>query len=161
MDIPSQPDKQSTANEVRNKTILQLKQERNLHAIGVGSGMMNQIRMLALSFVYYKEIDIETAREILVSASDLFLENINSYEKIHPFLENYPFTTKNIEIAIFLLKPDGSKPSGGNLTVISITNGILSYKTDHPDDGRLTRIYEETYEEASSKIRDARSAENE
>ena len=56
--------KSQLANEISNRVALQLKQEQDLYPCGFGGGMMNQIRMLALSFNYYKRIEIEQAREL-------------------------------------------------------------------------------------------------
>ncbi len=151
VDIPYKPDKQSLSTEVRNHTILELRAKKNLVACGEGSGMMGQIRMLAISFDYYNEVDIDQARDLLMTASTVFLRNINAKEKIRPLLQNYPFEAKNIEIRIFLLKPDGSKPNIGNLSVASMVKGSVAYKVISPETKRLEIIYKETFDEALSK----------
>ena len=151
-DNPYLPTKQSLANDVRNKTFVQLKMEKELYPCGVGSAMMDQIKILALSFDYYKAVDMGQARELLMAAGTLFLHTINSNEQIRPYLENYPFRPENIEIAIFLKKPDGSKPDPDKLTVISMTNGVLRYKVDHPETECLITIYEENFDEAAAKL---------
>ena len=112
---------------------------------------MDQIRMLALSFNYYDEIDIDQARELLVVAGTKFLSTINSNEKLRPFLKNTPFTTENIEIRIFVQKPNGKEPDQGKLTVLSMVDGILSYKVDNPETNRFRTILKETFEEAEAK----------
>lgn len=147
-DDSNEPSKQSLANEVRNQTILQLR-EKGLCACGYGAGMMYQIRMLALSFNYYKEIDINEARVLLMTAATVFLDNVNSNDLIPPFLQNYPFTPKNIEIRIFIRKPNGRQPDADKLAVISMLDGVLEYEI-MPD--RLETIYDETFEEAMSKL---------
>ncbi len=146
------PDKVSLANEVRIRTLVQLKKEMELYPFGIGSGMMDQIRMLALSFRYYKEVDINQARALLMTAGTLFLNTINAKEQIRPFLQNDPFQPNNIEIAIFLAKPNGSKHDPDKLTVVSMTRGILEYDVRSSENGRLTTIYEETFEEAAEKL---------
>ncbi len=153
-DIPS---KQSLVNEVTNRTIVKLRTDNNLRACGIGSGAMDQIRMLAISFYYYNEVDIEEARKLVMVAGTTFLEEINSNEKIHSFLQNYPFTPKNIQIAIFLRNPDGSSPSADKLSVISMTHGVLTYRARHSDGGRLSTVFEETFEEAQAKLFQSRS----
>ncbi|MES2121627.1 MAG: hypothetical protein V4492_02475 [Chlamydiota bacterium] len=152
MENPDFPSRQSLVNEVTNKTIVKLKTESNLRACGIGSGMMNQIRMLAISFYYYNEVDVEEARELLMTAGMTFLNTINSNEKIHPFLQNHPFMPNNIQIAIFLRNPDGSSPDIDKLSVISMTNGMLTYRTHHSSNGRLSTVFEETFEEAQAKL---------
>ncbi len=149
--IPYKPDKQSLSNEVRNHTILELKEKKKLRACGEGSGMMHQIRMLAISFFYYNEVDIEQGRDLLMTAGTVFLRNINAKERIRPFLENYPFEAKNIEIRIFLQKPDGSDTSPGKLSILSMVGGVLAYKVDRPGTKMLDIVYEETFDEALEK----------
>jgi hypothetical protein len=151
-DNPYLPDKDSLATEVTNKTLAQLKRDTELYPCGIGSGMKDKIRMLALSFNYFKEVDIAKARELLMTAGVLFLKTINGNEKIRPFLQNDPFKPENIQIAIFLYNPNGSNPGLDKLTVVSMINGKLQYKYDDPETERLKTIYEETYAEAAAKL---------
>ena len=147
------PDERTLINEVRNRTFAQLKMEKELYPFGTGEGgPVGQIRMLALSFRYYKEIDIEEARELLMAAGTSFLNNINGNEQIRPYLKNDPSKPNNIEIRIFLKKPDGSKPDLDKLTVISMISDILEYDIRSSETGRLTKIYEENFEEAAAKL---------
>ncbi len=150
-EIPYAPTKQSLATQVRNHTILELREKKDLRACGIGSGMMDQIRMLAISFFYYNEVDIEQARDLLMTAGTVFLRHVNANEKIRPYLQNYPFEPKNIQIAIFLMKPDGTEPDAGQLTIISMHKGILAYNIDKPGTKQLITIYKETFDEALSK----------
>ncbi len=156
-DTSHMPSKQSLANEVRNQTFAQLKMEKELYPCGVGSGMMNQIKMLALAFNYYKDADIEHARELLMAGATLFLNKINSNEQIRPYLDNYPFRPENIQIIIYLQTPIGSPPDFGKLIVVSMSDGILRYSIENSKTGPLITIHEETYEEASEKLHSAAS----
>ena len=149
---PSPPTKQSLSTEVMNKAFAQLKMEKELYPCGVGEGMMNQIRMLALSFDYYKEVDIEQARELLMTAGNVFLNIINSNEQIRPFLQNDPFQSENIEIRIFIQKPKGVELAPDRLTVVSLINGILEYDVRNPKTDRLETVYREKYEEVAAKL---------
>lgn len=146
------PNKISLANEVRNRTLVQLKKEKELYPFGIGGGMMHQIRMLALGFRYYKKVDIDQARELLMAAGTLFLNTINAKEQIRPFLQNDPFRPSNIEIRIFLQKANGSEPDPGELTVVSLINGKLKYKTTISETQPFRIVLEETFEEAAAKL---------
>lgn len=147
----SLPTKQGLVNDVRKKTILQLKIEKGLYACGVGSRMMDQIKALALSFNYYKELDIEEARELLLSAGKVFLDNINSNERIRFYLYNYPFKPENIQIRIFIKNRGGSLIERDKLAVAAMVDGILEYDISSSDTQCLKTIYRETYEEAVSR----------
>jgi hypothetical protein len=150
-DYPSSP-KSRLANEISKQVALQLKKEQDLYPCGFGGGMMHQIRMLALSFNYYKPVNIEQGREMLMAAGSLFLKTINENDEIRPYLDTYPFLPKNIEIRIFLMSSDGSLVDPGKLYVISLIDDVLRYQIDHPETKKLTTIYSETYEEAAEKL---------
>ncbi len=151
-DNPYMPNRGTLVSEVTNKTLVQLKKERELYPCGIGSGMMDQIRMLALGFHYYKEVDINQARELLMAAGTLYLNTINAKEEIRPFLQNYPFQAKNVEIRIFLQKPNGSEPEAEALTVAAMVDGILQYAVRIAETGGFNIIYRETFEEAAAKL---------
>jgi hypothetical protein len=151
-DNPYMPSKGALVNEVTNKTLVQLKKEKELYPCGIGSGMMHQIRMLAIGFRYYKEVDIDKARELLMEAGTLYLNTINAKEQIRPFLQNYPFQPSNIEIRIFLQKTNGSEPDPGKLTVVSLLKGRLRYKAASHESQWFDILLEETFEEAAAKL---------
>jgi hypothetical protein len=151
-DTPHPSKKGTLANEVTNRAFARLKMEKGLYPFGSGAEMMYQIKMLALAFQYYKEINIEEARELLISAGAVFLDIINNNEEIRPFLHNYPFNPENVEIEIVLKKPDGSKLSSEKLCIITMADGMLKYKIDYPEKYTLLTIHKETYAEAISKL---------
>ena len=146
-----QPDlKSHYASEIRNRVAVQLRDDMQLYPCGTGGGCMYNIRMLALSCDYYKEIDIEEARKLLVQAGILFLKTANENEKARPYLANYPFAVKNIELRFFIAKKNGEY-SRDKLSVISLVDGILRYKIS-PSLPELITIYEETFAEAAEKL---------
>ena len=140
--------KQKLANEIRKKVAFQLKAEKDLIPSGSGGQMMDEIKMLALSFDYYKPIDIDKGRKLLIEAVHEFVAAVNADERIRPYLGNYPFESRNIEIRIFLRNPNGSNPALGKLSVLSAIEDILEFDTHDPKTGRLTTLYTETFEEA-------------
>lgn len=145
-------DKELCANIVIKKVANKLEQEQDLIAIGTGGGMMHQIRMLALSFEYRQQIYPWKGRELLMTAIHTFLFEINSDEKIRPYLTHYPFLPEDIQIRIFLRNPDRSDIVAGELTTLSIVRGIIKYNIYDPITDRLVTAYKETYPEALDQI---------
>jgi hypothetical protein len=141
-------DDEKLADECLQKAAVQLKKEKDLYLCGTGGGMMDQIRMLALSFNYYKPVDIEKGRELLISAVNQLADVVNADERIRPYLKNYPFGPENIEIRIFIKNPDGSSVSSEKLRVISAEEGFLNYYIDNPTGGLFITVLKETYETA-------------
>lgn len=145
--------KEMLANEISFKVAAQLKNANNLGLIGLSGGTMDHIRMLGLMFNYHKEIEIEEGRELLMKAGTLFLKTINEDKRVHPYLKNYPFLATNIEVKIFLNNKNGIEFGAEKLSVISLTDGILSYDIRSAQTKRLTTIHTETFEEAQLKLK--------
>ena len=140
--------KQQLINAVRQKAAMQLKTERGLSPCGSGAQAMDDIVMLALSFFYYKPLEVNEARVLLLASVDDFIAVVNAEERIYPYLKDRPFEPKNIELRVFIQNPDGSEIVAGKLCCVSALNGILHYKIWDPKTGDLTTLYRETYEEA-------------
>ena len=138
-------------NEIGKKVFVQLKKEKKLNVCESGFGLRgsDKIRCMHCGFDYFDEITIEEARELLLATSNLYLKTINENEQIRPFLMNYPFRPEDIEIRIFIVNPKDPKPNPEKLRIISIIDGVLGYMIG---DRHRTTIYEESYEEALSKL---------
>lgn len=107
------------------------------------------IEMLAMSFNYYQEIDLNSARSLIIYSVNEYLSDINNNKEIKPYLSNYPFTSKNIETRIFIYGPDRRKLPPEKIGYISSRDGILRYYTRSDDDHPICT---ETYDEALGKI---------
>lgn len=151
-------EKERLSNEVIRKAAKQIREETGLIPCGTGGGALDQIRMLAISFDYKNELDIDSSRKLLIAATEKFVSIVNSDEKIRSYLINYPFQVRNVEMRIFIQKKDGSNLEQGKLVVISVTEGVLKYKVNAPDGWGLDTIYQETYEEALQKLNEMETA---
>lgn len=147
-------EKVKIASEIRSKTLKKLEKEMGLIPCGSGGQMMYQIEMLGLAFQYRHSIDVEKGRRILMQAINEFLKEINSNERIRPYLDVYPFEPKNIEILIVLQSPDGSNIDNGKLELIFVSEGILQYQFNNSDSSK----YKETYEEACKILEERHEA---
>jgi hypothetical protein len=138
-------------NEIRNRVAVQLRDEIQLHPSCTGGRGLDAIELLILFFSYYEEVDIEKARELLMKAGILFLKTANKNEKARPYLANYPFGLKNIELRIFMKTKNGPETRPDKLSCISLADGKLEYET-HPGTKGFITIYEETFAEAAAKL---------
>ncbi len=141
-------EKENLANEISNKVALQLKNSFDLKPFGSGGQAMYDIEMLALSFIYNKEIDIEEARELLINSVSIFVKAVNDDKRIHSYLGNYPFAPKNIEISIYLQSFDRQDPAPGKLSIVAARDGVFEYMIEEPKTMKLIDIYKESYDEA-------------
>ncbi|MBI3259664.1 MAG: hypothetical protein HYZ54_09350 [Ignavibacteriae bacterium] len=137
------------ANKITANVAKKLKEEHDLHLVGIGGRMMYSVEMMSMRFDYYHQITLEEARKLLVIAIKEYLSAINSDEKIRPYLKEYPFTAKNVEIGIFILQSNGSKVPPDKIYYISNMDDILSYYIAKQNGfSTRTAICEESYEEA-------------
>jgi len=146
-------------NEIGKKVFFQLRKEKKLQVCESGWDLRSKkkIQVMHCGFFYYEDLNIDQARELLLSAGILYLTTINENERIRNFLETYPFKLENIEIRIFLYDSNRSIPSPEKLQVISMIDGILEYENRSSDTKFLTTICQETYEEAMAKINASKS----
>lgn len=129
-----------------------LLRDKKLHAIGTGGCGHDKIKMLALSFNFYEPLDEAQARELLLTASDVFLAAINEDEKMHAHLYNVPFDHNNIEIRIFLFNSKGNNTKAGELSIIKAQDGFLTYKIDDSENKfGFHTLLKESYEDALQK----------
>ncbi len=103
-------------------------------------------------FFYHNEVDIEKARELLMTISNLFLIAINENERIRPYLGKYPFKLENLLIDIFFKNSDGSELGQEQLHVAALGEGTLQYMISCSATERLRTIQIETYKEAEAKL---------
>ena len=141
-------------NEIGKKVFFQLRKEQKLQVCESGWDLRSKkkIQVMHCGFFYYDELNIDQARELLLSAGNLYLTTINENERVRNFLETYPFKPENIEIRIFLYNRDRSIPSPERLQVISMIEGILEYENRSAETKFLNTIHKETYEEAMAKM---------
>jgi hypothetical protein len=141
-------DYEKLADKITHKVATQLLIEKDMHLIGIGGQMMDDIQMMEMSFEICRPIDIPKARQLLISAIRKYLSEINNDEKIHPYLHQYPFTDQNIEIRIWIRNPDGSRVALDKIYYVSAINGILRYYIDDPEKFSRKLVHEESYGEA-------------
>lgn len=139
------------AHKITDKVGRKLKVEKNLKLVGTGGGMMGDIQAMHMSFHYYQEVDIKTARELLVYVIDEYLTAINSDENLRCYLHNYPFTTQNIEIRIWFYKPNRTKHDLDKIYYISAIDGVVNYYLKVPPHSRIA-LHTETFEEAQLAV---------
>lgn len=111
---------------------------------------MNDIQAMDMSFNFYQEVDVQAARELIIYVINEYLLEINSNKDVRPYLHEYPFTAKNVEIRIWIYKPDGTYPPLDKIYYISAIDGILNYYLDLPETHSRLSICEETYEAAKA-----------
>ena len=142
------------AHEIRAKVGKQLAQKHHFAVVGITGGMMDCVYLVGLSFQIYRPMDRDEARYRLVDCVEEMLRAINENEEIRPYLKNYPFTTNNIRVDIFMSDPDGRHLYDPNFEVASISeSNKIEYCTSVPNLATYKHKYEESYEEALALVK--------
>lgn len=149
---PLSEDYEKLANAITTKTAKKIHDEKGLILVGTGGEMMDDIKMMMMGFDSFKIVDIETARKLLAYCVEEYLSAINTSKEIRPYLHDYPFTSKNVEIVIYFRNPDGSTVALNKINVASAQKGEVVYFVDYPEKFTLKTIHKETYEEALQAI---------
>jgi hypothetical protein len=140
--------RQQIQHQILMETSEQLKNEMNLEFLGFGTGFDEGLEMLSLSFSTDDSYDILLGRKLIVFCGEIFLKNINSNEKFKPYLKNFPFTSKNIEIFISVgNKNRKNKYNEYNLKALDLHKNFIKYEI-YDENENLKTIHKETYEEA-------------
>jgi hypothetical protein len=93
----------------------------------------------------------------VIKINEDLLRRYNENEEIRPYLKNYPFTAMNLEIGILLTDEKGNllfKSSGKELlSAVYQFSGNIIYQILNEEKPYLQDVFEETYEEAFSIVR--------
>jgi hypothetical protein len=137
------------AREIRGKVGNKLAKKHQMDFIGVGGGMMGSVYMLGLSFQIHHPLDRNEARERIIDCVEELLTAINSNEEIRSFLKDYPFTTKNVRIAIFSISKNGQPAFDPFITVVSFDQSdYITFRTKEPNKIPYKHRHKELYSDA-------------
>lgn len=84
-----------------------MEKEHSLYMLGRGGETTNQVNLVIVGFYFFRTLDKEKFRELLVDATEELLRRYNEDEKIRLYLKNYPFTVEDCVVCIYLKDKDG------------------------------------------------------
>jgi len=129
----------------------ELGKKYKMSPIGPGGGATPEgIWLMSLSFEKNGDpLTEEEARKLIIHCVDDFLLAVNSDDKLKPFLKNYPFTSKNLDLTIFSYDKDHILHYFPSIAVVTNVEGKIGFFTEDPSvkHGYHTKKYE-TYEES-------------
>lgn len=144
------------ANKAQNEIAKTLSKKYDMRVIGDYAALFERVNELGLRFNINGPLSKDELRYILIGCIKEYLCYINSDEEIRPYLKDYPFTSKNIDISIFVY---GLEKKNFNLyypeiAVASTYIGNLYYQTYGPENEFQYKTTEkETYEEALAIVK--------
>jgi len=145
------PESDQIALAVIDETAKILKKKYGINPCGIG--MRGHFEELGIDFQVSKPLSKEQARVMLVDCIKIFLEKINSTEKIKPYLKNYPFNEQNISITFFIQDQDGRDLFDPQICIAKWTSFEVTFRTNDPENiYRYKTTEKETHEEALALV---------
>lgn len=124
-----------------------VRREDNLILSSYGGGFLDAVNFINLSFNISRLSNIIEARQLIVHKVEEYLSMINSCDEIRPYLNNYPFDGKNVNLSIgFFYNDEFANPP--YVAHAFVQSGIVYYSTYDCANKRLEDLYSELYEEA-------------
>lgn len=138
----------------------QLYGERNqLEQDSSGGGMCDGINRVACSFVGFRKIDVEEGRRLFVDGVESLCAAFNDDPVIRPYLHNYPFVQKNINLMLAFDDPICFRPfPAPYVSSIFCEYDTIFYRSYSPQTEQYDSLYEEPYEEAVRIVHEQREA---
>jgi len=137
------------ANQIVTSFARDMEKEFGLICIGEGGCMPHDVQKMSVEFISYQRATIEQARELEVKVTERFVEAINAYHKIRPFLREYPVQPFRAEVAISFEKKNNHFYEDGSVSrVFQVRNKIFYKKSDSSSPTGFVKLLEEPYDDA-------------
>jgi hypothetical protein len=150
------PKSDAIVHEIMDDTFKVLQKKHKLSPAGIG--INGKFEYLELSFELFEILTQNQLREMLFDCSQVFLEKINSSEKVKPYLKNVPFTEKNIGIVFYISNRDNKDVKDPDFCCAAIDRGRFEYRTISDENPyRYKNKINETYEEGLHKMAQSRN----
>jgi hypothetical protein len=136
-------------SQIINTFSVKMKKVNNftLVALGYERSTSSKLQSFVLRFTALNHVNVDEARELLISSCEQLLVQINANEKVKPWLADYPYTGNNLDVILSFNEDEYFKRvSPPYIASISALNGRLFYATY--ENGKFTNVHKETYEEA-------------
>jgi len=108
--------------------------EKKYEVERIGHGVSGALEFLEISFQSPHPMSKDDARRMLVECIEEFLSQINSNKKIRAYLKTYPFTCKDVGIALYIRDKDNNFVFHPNISVAHATSQGIIYRTRDPVD---------------------------
>lgn len=125
-----------------------------------GGSMPNDIESIYVNFTSKKMATFDEAREYEVLLIEGLMKLINADETIRPYLRNYPFPTKRVNISISFEAPTKKEEEQQYVSHIFQARNLLFYRNCAPVEKYRDADFTEPYSEAYQIVKKKRSSEN-
>ncbi len=124
------------------KVFAELLDNYDLNIIRCTSNNGKRITSVVTDYFYDREVDMMTARYLLHTAVEKYLENVSQSFEMKPFLKDGMITRKNMECTIFFRKHGRDL---GAISSVTLLNEKVSYNRFDKESGLQSKIHDEKY----------------
>ena len=137
-------------DEIRFALIHKLAEKHRMCPIGISGGMPGGIiHEVGACFEIRRILTKEEIRTIIVDCIQEFANAININEKLKPYLKDYPFTEKNIDIMLVIYNRKRQEVYHPFISGAFTARGSIFYHTEIPENKYdYKEEWEEPFEEA-------------
>ena len=114
-------------SEIIDDFVNDMEKKYELHCYGSGGDMPTDIEKIDVLFISYLKSTVADARKVEVAVIQELLRQINSHEKIRPYLREYPFGSDRVHISISFRTEADDRPLDGSVALVSIVNNKIYY----------------------------------
>jgi hypothetical protein len=134
---------------------MKMKKENDFSLVGLGYQRgcdSEKLKAFVLGFIAVNHVNVDEARDLFIGLCEELLDQINANEKMKPWLTDYPYTGKNLNIILAFYQAPSRLISPPYIALVSVLNGNVCYSTHENDKFSdvpvETEVLIETYEEA-------------
>jgi hypothetical protein len=140
-------------SQATKQTLLELEKRFHLIPVAVGGGSMSVVRLLDIDFNMEQMLTMEEARQMAVESAELYLKNINGIRELRPFLAEYPFPVKRLNLSFMLMDPEtrNVRKSTG-FSLFSVWEGKVRFLRHNEKGNKFEIIHEESFQQASEIV---------
>jgi len=132
------------------------KEKYNLELIATGGGSVEGFELYTLRFIRYGESPIEESRVLILTLAERVLTEINQNPSLVKGMIKYPFTTKNLDLGIFIRKPDGNFLNEDEIDIVGISGKKIRY-VPYKSKRSISDTTFESIKTALEKVQNSRS----
>jgi len=136
--------------QIQSKVVEKISKKYKADCVGQGGMTIGCKCKIFLEFQVRRPLNRDESRRILIDASEELLKTVNETVMLRPYLRDFPFTSKNIEVVIYSCNNDGTKVYDPFITASSVfaSDEIMFATSDPLKRYGYKNEYWENYKEA-------------
>lgn len=140
------------APEIMGNVTREILTTYELSPVFTHTGLLKNVEMIGVSYRFDEPVSIEEARCLAIDCASRYWDAFNANEAIRPYLANYPFGAKNVDVGVSFYRPDGSEVYYPAVHSVSVSEGyVLYYYLEEGKEWGFKEVVEKPFEEEAQK----------